>query len=54
MAQSQKLHPNYINKLYPNNFANGLRDRGSIPAESYQRLKKRYLMPPCLALSTIR
>ena len=23
-------------------------------AESYQRLKKWYLMPPCLALSTIR
>ena len=27
-------------------FANGLPDKGSIPVESYQRLKKWYLMSP--------
>ena len=35
-------------------FAHGLGDLGSIPeAESYQRLKKWYLIPPCLTLSII-
>ena len=32
-------------------FTNGLGDRDSIPVESYQRLKKWYLMPPCLTPS---
>ena len=35
-------------------FANCPGDQGSIPVESYQRLKKWYLMPPCLALTTIK
>ena len=35
-------------------FANGPGDLGSIPVESYQRLKKWYLMPPWLTLSIIR
>ena len=35
-------------------FTNGLGDQGSIQVESYQRLKKWYLMPPCLTFSIIR
>ena len=35
-------------------FANGLRDWGSIPRESYQNLQKWYLIPPGLTLSIIR
>ena len=35
-------------------FANGPRELGSIQVESYQRLKKWYLKPPCLTLSFIR
>ena len=35
-------------------FANGPGDRGSIPGRAIQRLKKWYLMPPCLTLSIIR
>ena len=35
-------------------FANGPGDLGSIQVESYQGLKKWYLMPPCLTLSIIR
>ena len=35
-------------------FASSLGDRNSIPVELYQRLKKWYLMPRWLALSTIR
>ena len=35
-------------------FANGPGDRGSIPAASYQRLSKWYLIPSCLTLSIIR
>ena len=35
-------------------FTNGPVDMGSIPGESYQRLKKWYLIPPCLTLSIIR
>ena len=34
-------------------FANGPGDQGSTQVESYQRLKKWYLMPPCLTLSII-
>ena len=41
--------------MYPcTEFANGLGDQGSVVVESYQRLKKWFLMPPCLALSIIR
>ena len=35
-------------------FANGPGNRGQSQVESYQRLKKWYLMPPCLALSFIK
>ena len=35
-------------------FANGPGDLGSIQVESYQRLKKWCLMPPCLTLGIIR
>ena len=35
-------------------FANGKRERVQSQVESYQRLKKRYLMPPCLTLGTIK
>ena len=35
-------------------FANGLGDRGSIPGRVIAKTQKWYLMPPCLALSTIR
>ena len=35
-------------------FANGPGDLGSIPGYSYQRLKKWFLIPPCLSLSNIR
>ena len=34
-------------------FTNGPGDQGSTQVESYQRLKKWYLMPPCLTLSII-
>ena len=35
-------------------FANGPGDRFQSQVESYQRLKKWYLMPPCLTLNIIR
>ena len=35
-------------------FVNGLGDGVQSLAESYQSLKNRYLMPPCLTLSIIR
>ena len=35
-------------------FANGLGDLGSIPGRVISRLKKWYLMSPCLTLSIIR
>ncbi len=34
-------------------FANGLGDRDSIPGRIIPKTQKWYLMPPCLALSTI-
>ena len=35
-------------------FANGPKTRVQSQVKSYQRLKKWYLMPPCLTLSIIR
>ena len=35
-------------------FANGLGDQGSIPGRVISKLKKWYLILPCLILSTIR
>ena len=35
-------------------FANGSGDRVQSQVESYQRLKKWHLIPPCLTLSIIR
>ena len=35
-------------------FANGPVDQGSIPDRVLPKTQKSYLMPPCLALSTIR
>ena len=35
-------------------FANGPETRVQFPVELYQRLKKWYLIPPCLTLSSIR
>ena len=34
-------------------FANGPRDWGSVPGPVLPKIKKWYLMPPCLTLSTI-
>ena len=43
-----------FNGLMRRVLANGPRDQGSTQVESYQRLKKWYLMLPCLTLSIIR
>ena len=44
----------YIYCLEDSVFANGQGDWGSIQVESYQRLRKWYLMLPCLTLSIVR
>ena len=46
--------PNWAIGLMSRVFANGLGDRVQSQVESYQRLKKWYLMPPCVTPSIIR
>ena len=43
-----------IDSLTSRVFANGLEDRVSIPGRVIPKTQNRYLMPPCLTLSTIR